>query len=114
MRRLQVQVLSRGPFHTETKADQIRRRLEAGWIAVHAVIVGRDHWPPQFYPRSSAVEPPASNRQVEGAIPSGDATPFLQWPNSRGIRLKTGELQVRILSGGPRERQPAKRAGTRC
>ncbi len=74
MRRLQVQVLSRGPFHTETKADQIRRRLEAGWIAVHAVIVGRDHWPPQFYPRSSGEEPPASNRQVEGATPSGDAT----------------------------------------
>ena len=74
MRRLQVQVLPRGPFQMEAKADQIRRRLEAGWIAVHAAIVGRDHWPPPFCPRSSAVEPPASNRQVEGATPSGDAT----------------------------------------
>jgi hypothetical protein len=66
MRRLQVQVLPRGP---------------------------------SSHPRSSAEEQPASNRRVEGATPSGDAISS-SGPISRGIPLKTGELQVRLLPGG--------------
>jgi [ribosomal protein S5]-alanine N-acetyltransferase len=56
-----------------------------------------------FHPRSSAAEQPVDNRQVEGANPSGDTKSHRSSgsPISRGNRLKTGELPVRVLPGGP-------------
>ncbi len=66
----------------------------------------RDHFP---HLRSSAEEPPAFNRQVEGATPSGDANylpPVAQC--SKGVPLKTGELQVQRAVKRP-PKTPAQR-----
>ena len=116
-----MQILPQGSIPdnlTEAKADEIRRRLEAGWT-VPRTVAGRDHWPPplSFCPRSSAAEQPVDNRQAGGAIPSGD-TNLLTYPPVAQPAEATG---LRPVSCGCKscqedalEDEPDESAGTRC